>query len=251
MKNNQLNKPYIGVTGVTTRSQALSLHELMPVDCSYDLMIGVLASNKTLAGEPDLFPNQTPDRLEIAKIFVARNGILNLLHYYTNDRAGLLHQLAHAFVLAGKNCHGLQLNMPWPDPEVIKKFRRLYPATRVVVQISRDALAEFDGDLQACAAEAEKYNKVATDLLFDLSGGEGRPIDTDLAWKFSESFGGSCNLVIAGGLDAKSLPSLQSYFRTFADVSIDAQGKLRNSSDHLDLRKAKKYLQKALALLHS
>lgn len=244
-------RPYIGVTGVTTRQQAITLCRQMPKVCKFDLMIGVLASNKTLSGEADLFPNQTPDRLAIAKIFAARNGLLNLLHYYTNDRSGLFHQLAHAFALAGKNCGGLQLNMPWPDPEVIKKFRRLYPAARVVVQINREALAEFDGDLQACVTEAEKYNKVATDLLFDLSGGEGRPIDTDLAWKFFKSFHGSCNLVIAGGLDAESLPNLQTFFRTFSSISIDAQGKLRTSSDHLDLRKAKKYLQKALALLHS
>lgn len=243
------NRPYIGVTGITSRHQALTLARLLPEVCSHDLMLGVLASNKTLAGEPDLFPNQTPSRLEIEKIFPKRKGILNLLHYYTSDSIGLFHQMAYAYELAGKDCDGLQLNIAWPDSRVLQRFRKVYPKARLVLQIGRDALQEFDRDIDACADETQKYEGIATDILFDLSGGEGKAIDPELAWKFTEKALGNYGMGVAGGLEGNNLSTLKKLFRTFADCSIDAQGRLRDANDHLDLRKAKTYVQQALALL--
>ncbi|MDI6734376.1 MAG: hypothetical protein QMD50_02710 [Patescibacteria group bacterium] len=53
------------------------------------------------------------------------------------------------------------------------------------------------------------------------------------------------NFTVAGGLQAKNLDLLKPLIKEFPELSIDAEGKLRDEKDKLDFIAVKKYLEKA------
>ena len=55
-------------------------------------------------------------------------------------------------------------------------------------------------------------------------------------------------LVVAGGLSPTTLHLVQPLIEEFPDVSIDAEGRLRDHEDHLDLQVAGQYLSKAFKM---
>ena len=47
---------------------------------------------------------------------------------------------------------------------------------------------------------------------------------------------------IAGGLSADTLPHIAGLLQEIPDLSIDAEGQLRDENDHLDVNKAVRYV---------
>jgi hypothetical protein len=55
-------------------------------------------------------------------------------------------------------------------------------------------------------------------------------------------------LVIAGGLSDSTLDLLDALVGVFPEMSIDAEGRLRDANDRLDLVRAAQYVRHAYAL---
>lgn len=239
-------QPYIGVTGFMTHEEVLSILSSMPAGRL--LMVGVLASTKTMRGVQNSWPNRFPLTSEIRQIFVPDPRALNLIHFATDDPATLETQLEQAIYLGGPAFNGFQLNMVWPDPNKLRDVlskRNL----RVVLQIGSTAFRKVDEDAESLATKLDDYIDIATYILFDLSGGLGREIDAARALPVLRAVRArhpNLGLGVAGGLSAETIHLIEPIIREFPDVSIDAEGKIRDEKDaRLNMQKTARYIGKA------
>ena len=242
---------YIGVSGFMSRAEVdLALAAFPPADRL--LMVGVLASSKTLAGTQNNYPRRYPMRDDIAGIFSDDPRCLNLVHYATggeSDPEELADALYEAIRYGGPHCHGLQVNAAWPPVGALREIREHLPDRRIVLQLGPGVLAA--GPTVDFVRRLDTYDGAVTDVLIDASGGRGLPIDLHTATRWLCEVGERIDAGrgIAGGLCAEAVPTIADllYFEEYG-VSIDAEGRLRDDADgggNLDLDKVRRYLAAA------
>jgi len=250
-------KPYIGITGFMTQGEVEGVLDVLPIGTDQLVMIGVLASNKTLRGEENKWPKRYPKPETLETIFPSSSDLnsLNLIHFNTNESpVGLFREMCGAQVLAGPHCHGFQLNVVWPYTRALYQYKRYTSFARktIVLQCGNKALSECEWSPKEIAKRVRGYEGLVDYVLIDPSGGLGKEFDPEFAKAcFHElqkietmGFG------VAGGLHAGNLHRLYSLIEEFPDFSIDAEGKLRTVEDDLDVEAAKAYLKAAYNKFH-
>lgn len=272
------NPPYVGVTGFAIPGEVESVLSQLPANLPRKLMVGVLASRETLAGNsgPKQFAGRYPKVERIADIFNDDPRALNLIHY-TSESQELT--LANEMVevrtdFGGLLCHGIQMNLTWPSPRyVVEHYRRMVeysisaaisprPTNEVIVlQVGREAVELCGYNPFAVANRLREYEGLVNYVLLDQSGGRGEPFKREmavLAMTVADQMPKSMGLVLAGGLSALSVDQTLNYFRSFdqpiidrAKLSLDAEGRLRNlDGDTLNVEAAIAYVKRALVALH-
>ena len=249
--------PYIGITGFTAADEVAGVVAALPDEPGRLLMCGALLSNARLSGESSDAPNRCPPTDAIAGIFSDDPRCLNLVHYRPQPGANLADALARASKVGGPNCHGVQINatrgVPWPDPAALVEYRERSQPQRIVLQAGREAMASVDGNADALARRCAEYVGIVTDVLVDASEGLGRPLDAAASARYLAALADAApdlGLVVAGGLCADNMAELLSpLLPEWGNVSIDAEGRLRDGNDVLDVGVAVAYLEAALGLL--
>lgn len=225
---------YVGVSGIVSQAEVRAALGTFP-DCGRQLMVGVLASAKTLAGQPVKHWRRHPRPEDIAGIFVDDLRCLNLVHYATDTRevGPLARELLAAVDAGGPLCHGLQLNIAWPAlAELIVLRARRRPGLRMVLQLGRTATDGLNEAQVVSLVEPYAETQVITDLLLDASGGRGVPIDSGKADAYVRALRAAypgLGVGVAGGLCAETLPSVAQLLSD--DISVDAEGRLRDDTD--------------------
>lgn len=253
-----MERPYIGVTGFTSRDSVELIERTLPEGHSHLLMVGVLANVKTLQGLSNTrFPARTPEVIDIDKIFTDNPRCLNLIHYNTNDQTTLKEQLIRLHILGGAHLHGFQLNMVWPDPKVIawvhthlgqKAPSSSQSRAKIVLQVGNGAMRKIAHDPRALAKRVGEYHHNIDYVLLDPSGGRGVPFDPvqarELLLALREAHGSWLGLGIAGGLGPDSLHLIDALITEFPDLSIDCEGQIRNiEDDSLNLERTTQYVR--------
>jgi hypothetical protein len=262
--------PYVGVSGVTSANESIACIDAWREawagrEPTHDLMLGVLASTKTLAGQPNRYPRRYPKCEDIAECFVGATGILNLLHL-AMDLPDIWDPRVtrRAVEAAGPRCSGVQINIPTPtDDYDIGGFSALLQGvrkyvSRVVLQVRPSDRTVERIAASACFNAGRAPICGATDLLIDGSGGAGRSLDVDRCESIVAATRrrtvflgyGPQGIGVAGGLSAESVGAVADLLRH--GISIDAEGKLRDDADgggNLDLDKVRAYLRAAVALI--
>ena len=246
-------KPYIGITGFMSRGEIELALAVLPRGTDQLVMVGVLASSKTLRGIPNRWLHRYPLMAELAGIFPAGRNTLNLIHFNTKDRESLFVDMCHVQALAGSYCHGFQLNIVWPDKGTLTRYRDHAPRGRntIVLQCGEKALEEIDRTPAKLVKRVREYEGLIDYVLIDPSGGLGLEFDEMFAHNclFALSRDGpeSIGVGIAGGLHADNIARLHGLLGAF-EFSIDAEGRLRDKDDNLNIAAAQAYLQAADAL---
>jgi len=226
------NKPYVGVTGVMWRRETVEILKVIDPNSfdSHQFMVGVLVNSLTLKDKDQLFPGRYPIRWNLTEIFTNDPRCLNILHFYTTCKK-FSDQMFAFLELAGKHCHGFQLNFPHPDREQLEKYLNNTSAKRIILQIGRDIFREYDFNLEQIFTYTKQYEDVITDVLFDLSGGTGEFLNVPLAHqflqRFTNAFDKPINCGIAGGLRIDRISEIYELLHEFPNTSLDAEGQLR------------------------
>jgi hypothetical protein len=246
-----VRKPYIGITGFMSLSDALRVLGAVPANTKRLVMVGVLASLKTMRGIQNKWPNRYPAMDKIADIFPNHPLSLNLIHYNTKEKDTLGDQLVAMTEFGGANLHGFQLNIAWPDLATLNEYKRAYPTKQIVLQIGGHAFEMVNHSPEQLATKVAEYDGIVEYVLLDPSGGYGKPFDPTLARNYllalkSQNLG--MGLGVAGGLSPTTLDLVEPLAREFPDLNIDAEGRLRTPEDHLDLAVSSEYLRKAFAM---
>jgi hypothetical protein len=237
--------PYTGVTGFMQPAEVELILRTPLFTGARQLMIGVLASSKTLAGQRNRHPRRYPVMADIARIFPADPRVLNLIHYFTEQTDTLAEQLDQLTAIGGPNLHGFQLNVRWPSARQIDRHIAKYPRHRIVLQLGPTVLN--DSAPKTLAAQLEVVRYPVTDLLVDPSGGVGRPFDPAVAREYLLALQrpGGPNMGLAGGLGPETIGVLAPLTAEFPGISIDAEGRLRDEHDDLDCARLLAYLTAA------
>lgn len=247
-----VGKPYIGITGFMKATEVFNLVKLIPTRSRRLLMVGVLASSKTLRGVKNKWPNRYPKVENIRNIFIDHFSVMNLIHYNTKEKGTLLEQLRALTKISGANLDGFQLNITWPSPVVLEKYRSEFPAMTIILQIGNHAFKVIDHSPEQLVEKVEGYNGLADYILLDPSGGYGRPFDTEKASKYLYALKNrdmEIGFGVAGGLSKDSLHLIKPLLYKFRSLSMDAEGLLRDEKDNLNLKWAGAYVQGALELV--
>lgn len=238
--------PYVGVSGITTPEQARAILSMWPANAPpRSLMLGVLTSQKVF--DSGKLNPRSPDPVEFSAILQQDYRCLGLVHYFTKDTRDLGEQLLRAASWGGVPCHGVQVNVAWPPPEELERFRRYGEAwDRVVLQVGPAALSDTMNPARICGAlGAYVHNGLITDVLIDVSGGRGVPIDPSFAaWIVGEirQAHPCLGIGIAGRLTAESLHTVADLVRVHG-LSTDTESGVRNKRDELDLEEVGTYLK--------
>lgn len=214
-------------------------------------MVGVLASQKTLRGQQNKWPNRYPKVENIADIFFRHRQALNLIHYNTEEPESLTEQLVEMTRLGGPHLEGFQLNLAWPSRDAILAYHKVCGGKFIVLQIGGRAFEMINHLPKELAERVSWYEHVVDYVLLDPSGGYGVPFDTGKARAYLKalaSYNLYLGLGVAGGLSPTTLNLVQPLVSDFPDLSIDAEGRLRDSQDNLDLSIAGQYVQGACYL---
>jgi len=244
MKNN--NPSYIGITGFTRKEQIRRLlMEIIPGH-THKLMVGVLVNNITMRGIH--IRSRYANTNSIPEIFLKDNRVLNIIHFNTYEKEKLLEHLTQLIYIAGENLHGFQLNMKWPDLNLLSEFKKRFPNKKIVVQMERDDFENYTP--QQMSKKLIEYDYLADYVILDMSMGSGTEMHAQKLIEYGEEISKktSLKIVFAGGLHAKNLHIIKPIIRLFPDACIDAEGKLMNESDSLDPQKTISYLHKALSM---
>lgn len=247
---------YAGVTGFMSRDEVDRVLCAMNQPPPPLTMVGVLASSKTIRGETNKYPRRYPTLDALETVFPNYHGVLNLIHFNTKQPEVLLTDMRDAQELCGPACDGFQLNVPWPEHEVLEMYRGDgQPEKRVIVlQCGTAALDMVGNDPVELNDRLESYEGLIDYVLVDPSGGKGLDFDLDFMVRcldvLSAHLPESIGIGIAGGLHAQNLYKLWPLAERHGfRFSFDAEGNLRDDNDDLDINKASAYLESANLLL--
>ncbi|MDI6734377.1 MAG: hypothetical protein QMD50_02715 [Patescibacteria group bacterium] len=113
---------------------------------------------------------------------------LNFIHYHTNEVDTLYGQLVEAIRLGGRNINGLQLNIAWPAPQILEKFRLNFPKIKIVFQVGNHAFQMAQNSPEKVARIIhEEYDGLADYVLLDMSGGKGKEINIPLIHEYLDA----------------------------------------------------------------
>jgi hypothetical protein len=249
--------PYIGVTGCMRVHEVRQLIDLFPLQAKpeYKLMIGVLASSKSLVGEVVDQPGRYPKIERLSSLFVHDNRALNLVHYNTKNPDSLSEELERVLEYGGPYLDGFQLNVVWPQIDQVRQFWEKTGGRKIVVlQVGERAMERMQWDPQLIAMKIADYLPMVSYVLIDPSGGTGKdfiPIDAERILLAVRERCPSLLLGVAGGLRPGNMHNLARVAEVFTGISIDAEGGLRTPKpqDQLDLSIAKQYITEAADVL--
>jgi hypothetical protein len=233
-----MSTPYIGVTGFTTPEEVASALRFLPPG-RRRLMVGVLVSDRTLEGLPEeQHPRRHPPVADLPALFPEDPRAFNVIHFHTRTPEALAAQAERLIALAGPRLHGLQINLHQVPSEGLRAIRARHPSLRLILPL-RDLIP--DG-----ASRFVEQDPCLVDVaLFDLSAGRGLlfdPIEARSALEEIEVRMPGVALAVAGGLGPDTIHHVRPLQERFPDLSIDAESRLRDAEDRLDLERVGAYL---------
>lgn len=253
-----MNVPYIGITDFTNISQVLEMLRIFnryrEPGLNRRLHVGVMMSQKTLLGLPTKWADAMPRKETIADIFGSQKA-MNCLHYADYEAVDVVKNLTAAIKWGGDGMTALQLDMCWPDPDMVAEaVLQSGQSLEVILQVGKRALEEEGNDPEKVVRRIEKYAHLVEYVLLDKSSGKGLGMDAEGLRPFIRIVDRHLphvGVTVAGGLGPTSMQLVEPLLEEFPNLNIDAQGKLRqsgNALDPIDWNMAGQYLIRALDL---
>lgn len=255
-----MNKPYIGATDFTSRSQVERAKAAIPAGVNRRLHVGVMTSYKVLTNQPSKWADVWLKPHQIQELF-QDDGSYNVIHYadygHTEiDRAPTtVLDLVKAWDMCGAYVHAMQLDMVWPAESLIQEFLYARPNAEVILQVSSTAINDVGDEW---LDYINGYDNLVHYILLDTGMGRGVEFDPQAALSrvrqvlketyFFEPY----RIAVAGGLGPNTYGNLKPIFDVYPEVSCDAQGKLRpsgNAMDPLDIDLTEQYIRGVCSLL--
>jgi hypothetical protein len=226
-------RQFVSITDFTSPEQVRSFGPKLG-DSILALGVGVMMSYKTLNGIETKWSKIFPANEDVAGIFINpkffNNNIINVLHYADYDGNPLLENLVKARELSGKHLNAIQLDVPIPNAHEILEFRRMYPKIKIILQVAKPMFRVAKEDPKEMIALLGSYSDIVSSVLLDKSMGQGIGMDAKALKPFVKEIMGALpdlSIVVAGGLGPDSMDLLKPFGKILGDLSLDAQGALR------------------------
>lgn len=241
--SNKKEKPYIGVTGLDQSQEARAVLQsftnmgLTDDDSRHQGMIGLLVSERRLL-QPERNRPRHPSLSTIREILETTGGkVFNTLHYNTQHPSRLSDQMRRLLGDTGFYndglCHGVQLNMSWPNVDEVKRTKDSFPDLKVILQLGPHVLTS---NPQMIVEALLPYIGHIDYALVDPSAGRNiiphvntvAPVYNEIRDAYPD-----LNLTFAGGYNARNARTrLWLLFQMLgtSNFGIDAESGLRSES---------------------
>lgn len=240
--------PYVGATGFMGKGDVRAVLDARSPWSRRKTMIGIFASSETINGETNSHPNRYPTAEQMGNIFDDAPRAINLVQFSTKNREGFFEEMARAFNLAGPYCHGLQLNIAWPDPSVLEYFKtKAYPVT-IVLKIGKSAFEMIGHSPQKLADKIEKEYKHLDYILLDSGGDKKNPFDPCVLGTYLHALERkrmAIGLGVSGRMSIPTLYAMALLIKEFPNLSISAEVGARYENGRLDPQLAISFNRKA------
>ena len=239
--SNNRGMPYIGVTDFVSHEQVLQAVECIPESLNRRLHVGVMMSYKTLHG----IPTETgwegiwPRGDALHAIFQPHMRVFNVLHFadYGQPYLTTSDDLILACQEAGPHLRGLQLDMIWPQAQLIRDVKVELPHLEIILQLGKKALGQMEDSGGYLGIELTRYLDCVDYFLIDWGMGKGVPMDLRIVQGYlydALRVLTQDRLAVAGGLGPMSYMVLEDIFKKYLNVSCDAQGQMRSTGKATD-----------------
>lgn len=256
--------PYVGVNAPMTVDEVKRVgylyrraEGLLPPDAAglVQPFLGLMVSNRILTGEQmkSKWASQYPsiDQIPVLMDAAREAGMKCFIHYNTKNPkfCDELEELERRW---NRVPDGWQLNIVWPDPRELERYLGIVEHARVqfIAQVGGKAYDMVGQRPDFMARRLRDYDALASYFLFDLSGGVGKTLDPNASLEvvaaMHEQVGGG--VAVAGGLGPDTVGLLRPIAKALPLVSWDAQGRLRDQNDQLDLKNVEGYLVASYSL---
>ena len=249
-------RPYIGVTGLISKSEIQSTLELF-ASCGITLqtsripMIGILVTEETLRVGTHRKKARYPPLKEIPELLKTAKGKCFATIHYHSKNPGFAEEigdlLCYKEIYENGLCRGLQLNLADPSSREIQKIRKSFPQLAIILQLNPSLLST---NVKWVSFITEHDYRMLEYFLVDHSRGTGRPIDLTFAtavYKILKSRGVHHGIGFAGGFSHINISNHIRYLRRELDTtnfSIDVESGIRTQNKY-DLGKAEQYIANA------
>lgn len=234
--------PYIGVTDFVTHEQVIQAVSCIPDKVFRRLHVGHMMSYKTFHGIPTRtgWENIWLRGEALRALFQPNSRVFNVLHWADYDYPLCLtksNDLVLACKEAGPYLQGLQLDMIWPRPALIKEFKKKLPDIEIILQIGRQALAYMEERLERLPDALVPYLRDVDYFLIDESGGEGKGMVVARTLQHLQEMlyvTTPEKLAVAGGIGPSTCEPLRDISGLSPLISSDMQGQMRSSGKSTD-----------------
>ena len=260
-------KPYIGICDFVHFEEVkrmfnvfAELERVRPKECrERKLAVGAMMSYETLNGFPTEWAKIWPKREDYVKLFHCNMYPLNCLHYADYENGTKADDLLRATELCGPYLNALQLDMSWPDPQMLREFfyrrgRKTSGYLKIVLRVSGPTIDLAGGTPGAVIARLKEYSGLVNCTLLDLGMRMGIQLAPATLRSYIVEIKAHLprmNVAIAGGLGPDLLAVAEALIAEFPELSIDAQSRLRSSgdvADPIDWDLAEQYLGRSTEL---
>ena len=247
-----MEKPYLGVTGLTTVDQVKStcsdfrrFHSL--IRSSHLSMAGFLVSYKTLNGEEG--SKRYPKVKDLRELLEAAGEEIFTTIHYNSREDHLADQVSRVFdgIYQDNLCKGLQLNISWPNSRQVSKIKHKFPGMKIIFQVSHKAMSGYNSRTLARNVR-DKYGNDLSYALIDPSGGREQRFEIDSSFEVYGELRDRCpelTVGFAGGLTGSIVRDRVNRLTKKignTNFSIDAEGGLRDGKDELNPDKVRNYI---------
>ena len=251
-----MKQPYIGIAGFTQPDQVEYILEVMTVVSSHKLMIGIQVSEETLhSGVATVFTRRFPPVENVAMIFPHDPRVMNYIHYNTKNYDTLSEQLIQVTEYVGEKLHGFQLNLTWPVPATLERYRDRFPEIGIVLQMGKAAISQIDSDPDKFSDKLEREYKGLIDyILLDPGEGYGHPLDPEDCRRYLREMAErklDIGPGVAGGIAPDTMHLVEPLVGEFPNLCFDSEAPFRDSEDRMILELAREYLVKGLELFQA
>jgi|GEM_PF-612594 len=245
-------EPYIGLRGFRRTEEAESLlfesRELKVTP----LMVGVIVTPQTLFARigPE-WPHQFIQPEAIAKVFPAVR-TLNLVHVVAPDSTELYPTLVNAYTTGGPHCHGVQVNIPWPEQAALNEFRARCPEAVIAVEVGEQARKMADNLPGMVGGRFfANYAGVADYAVLSMRTNEpfvgdiyvaATPYLRDICSRRGGA-GWQCRPVFSSDFEPEDANNLDILFLEFPDLSVDWGYAALRPDRFLDLPRALRFIE--------
>jgi hypothetical protein len=213
-------------------------------------MVGVMASPKSLAGMPTRYDGVWLKPQDFPTVFLDDSRAFNVPHWADYKDRTTPEHLKQLMAHCQGKAHAIQLDMPWPDPDLVLDFRDSFDIP-IILQVGRKSLETLGVAMGLIKPMLERINGYGTHIsgiLLDMSGGEGRDMDASYLSHYVQAISEDrpdLTIAVAGGLGPDSLKLVEPLLKQFPWLSRDAQSRLRASglsTDPIDWDRATAYI---------
>ncbi|MBI5654735.1 hypothetical protein HZC53_03740 [Candidatus Uhrbacteria bacterium] len=246
-----MEKPYVGIKGFTTRTEVERVLTAAP-KFSHAVMVGMLMNQYVLAHKQVPHPKRYPDIRRLGEIFISHPQALNMVCYQSIALDSLFDQLSEIRERVGPCLQGFQLDLIEPPMSALERIRHAWPELKLSLRINREMFRRSMHRPVALANTVSGYAGLLDYAFVDFTNGDGVPCSPDLLrsiLSYMRQADIPFRLGIGGGLGVYTLSPLKALLRELPDLCLDADFRLRNDDDELDLEASGEFLNRAARLL--